>query len=76
MGVKRCLGEGAAAPAGGGGVVGRAQGVAARPVQQLEVTEEARRGEHLSNFRKRGRKKEIEMIEEVTVTVTKMDMTR
>lgn len=34
------LGQGAAAPGGGWGVVGRAHGVACRPVQQLEVTEE------------------------------------
>lgn len=40
--VQRGLGEGAAAPGGGRGVVWRAQGVAARPVQQLEVAEETR----------------------------------
>lgn len=43
------FGEGAAAPGGHGGVVGRAQGVAGRPVQQLEIAEETRR-EHLSDF--------------------------
>lgn len=48
-------GEGGAAAAPGGGrvAVGRAQRVAARPVQQLEVAEEAGRGEHLSDFGER-----------------------
>jgi len=47
--VQRGLGEGA--PGGGRVAVGRAQGgVAARPVQQLEVAEEAGGGEHRSDF--------------------------
>lgn len=49
------LGQGAAAPGGGWrGVVG-AHGVACRAVQQLEVTEEVGRSEHLPNCRKRNR---------------------
>ncbi|TNN67329.1 hypothetical protein EYF80_022436 [Liparis tanakae] len=52
--VQRGLGEGAAAaaaPRGGRVAVGRAQGgVAARPVQQLEVAEEAGGGEQRSDF--------------------------
>lgn len=56
--VQRGLGQGAAAAPGGGRVaVGRAQRVAARPVQQLEVAEEAGRGEHLSDFGERDKKR-------------------
>lgn len=42
--------EGAAAPAGRRGGERRAQRVANRPVQQLQVAEETRRAEHLADF--------------------------
>lgn len=51
MRVQRGDGEGAAAPGGGRGGVRRAEGVAARPVQQLQVAEETRRAEHLADFK-------------------------
>ena len=53
-GVEGCRGvwvQLGAAPGGGRGAVGWAQRVADRPVQQLEVAEEARRAEHLTDFR-------------------------
>lgn len=43
------LGEGAAAPGGGGRGVWRAQGVAPGPIEQLEVTEVAGRAQHLAD---------------------------
>lgn len=49
-GVQRSDGKGAAAPAGRCGGERRAQRVASRPVQQLQVAEETRRAEHLADF--------------------------
>lgn len=48
--MQRSDGEGAAAPAGRRGGERRAQRVASRPVQQLQVAEETRRAEHLADF--------------------------
>lgn len=59
--VQRGLDEGAAAPGGGRGAVGRAQGVAGGSVQQLEVAEEAGGGEHLSDCGGGGQKEAIRL---------------
>lgn len=56
-GVQRGDGEGAAAPAGRRGGERRAERVAGRPVQQLQVAEETRRAEHLADFNRRRRNK-------------------
>lgn len=50
--VQRGLGKGAAAPGGGWGGVRWTQGVTGWPIQQLEVAEETRRAEHLTDLRK------------------------
>lgn len=49
-GVQGSDGKGAAAPAGRRGGERRAQRVASRPVQQLQVAEETRRAEHLADL--------------------------
>lgn len=49
VGVQWGLGEEAAAPGGDGWIVRRAQGMASRPIEQLQITEGAGGGQHLTD---------------------------